>query len=207
MDARAQVLDAATELFVTQGFAATSTREIADSVGIRQASLYYHFAGKDELLEAALAKTIRPSLAAVDLIERGAIDPVASLYILALLDVRTLAKAPHNSGLLGLHPDVASRVPEFREERNKLAAEYARISKEFTPAPIVLDFGRQWGHQLLQMVEMVIPWIANGSFNARSADAIASGLLRMCDVLDEDIEAAKAVAHEVLPDLIHELDD
>ena len=38
---REQVLHAAAQLFVTKGFAATSTREIADKVGIRQASLYY----------------------------------------------------------------------------------------------------------------------------------------------------------------------
>src|SRR5690606_6446151 len=52
---REQVLEAAALLFTSKGFAATSTREIAEAVGIRQASLYYHFAGKDEILAALLA--------------------------------------------------------------------------------------------------------------------------------------------------------
>ena len=44
--AREEILDASSELFTTQGFATTSTHQIADAVGIRQASLYYHFPSK-----------------------------------------------------------------------------------------------------------------------------------------------------------------
>lgn len=45
-----RLLDRAAELFWTKGYAATTTREIAASLGIRQASLYHHVAGKEELL-------------------------------------------------------------------------------------------------------------------------------------------------------------
>ena len=45
-----RLLDAAGTLFRAKGFAATSTREIAGEVGIRQASLYHHVADKEELL-------------------------------------------------------------------------------------------------------------------------------------------------------------
>jgi hypothetical protein len=41
--ARDQILDAAAEMFVTQGYHAASTRRIAEVVGVKQASLYYHF--------------------------------------------------------------------------------------------------------------------------------------------------------------------
>ena len=47
--AREEILDASAELFTTQGFATTSTHQIADAVGIRQASLYYHFPSKTEI--------------------------------------------------------------------------------------------------------------------------------------------------------------
>src|ERR1700761_5422625 len=46
--AREEILDAAAELFTNLGYASTSTRRIADAVGIRQASLYHHFATKDD---------------------------------------------------------------------------------------------------------------------------------------------------------------
>ena len=41
--ARDEILDAAGELFTTLGYTGTSTRTIAEAVGIRQASLYHYF--------------------------------------------------------------------------------------------------------------------------------------------------------------------
>ena len=45
-----RLFDTAAELFCREGFAATTTREIAAAVGIQQASLYHHMASKEELL-------------------------------------------------------------------------------------------------------------------------------------------------------------
>src|ERR1700678_3354945 len=45
-----RTLDRAAELFWTKGYAATTTREIAASLGIRQSSLYHHFPSKENLL-------------------------------------------------------------------------------------------------------------------------------------------------------------
>ena len=47
-----KILDAALELFSTQGFEATSIAQIAEAVGIRKASLYSHFASKQAILDA-----------------------------------------------------------------------------------------------------------------------------------------------------------
>jgi AcrR family transcriptional regulator len=46
---RQRILDAALELFARQGFAATSVRELARAVGLRESSLYNHFAGKEAI--------------------------------------------------------------------------------------------------------------------------------------------------------------
>lgn len=46
-----EILDAALELFSTQGYEATSVAQIAAAVGIRKASLYSHFASKQEILD------------------------------------------------------------------------------------------------------------------------------------------------------------
>lgn len=54
MDVREQILDAATRLFAAQGYGATSLAAIADDVGIRKASLLYHFPSKDALHQAVL---------------------------------------------------------------------------------------------------------------------------------------------------------
>jgi AcrR family transcriptional regulator len=39
-------------LFTTQGYEATSMREIADALGIKKASLYYHFSGKQDIVRS-----------------------------------------------------------------------------------------------------------------------------------------------------------
>ena len=45
-----RILDAATVLFSEKGYHATTMREIASAVGIKAASLYNHFPGKEDVL-------------------------------------------------------------------------------------------------------------------------------------------------------------
>jgi len=49
---RHRVLDEAERLFHTRGYNAVTMRDIAFEVGIRQASLYYHFPSKEQLFVA-----------------------------------------------------------------------------------------------------------------------------------------------------------
>ena len=49
-----RVLDAAAELFVTQGYAATTLRQIAAKAGIKAGSIYHHFDSKEALFVAVL---------------------------------------------------------------------------------------------------------------------------------------------------------
>ncbi len=53
-DSRRLVLDHAARLFRERGYAETSQRDIADACGIRTASLYYHFASKEEIVAEVL---------------------------------------------------------------------------------------------------------------------------------------------------------
>jgi len=54
-DTHTRVLAVALELIAQKGFAATSTREIAERLGFTKAGLYYHFRTKDDLLAALVA--------------------------------------------------------------------------------------------------------------------------------------------------------
>lgn len=49
---RAEIVTAATEIFAEKGYSNVGMRDIADAVGIRGASLYHHFASKEEILFA-----------------------------------------------------------------------------------------------------------------------------------------------------------
>ena len=47
----AKVLDKAAVLFASQGFAATSLKDVADAVGLKRSSIYYYYPDKDALLK------------------------------------------------------------------------------------------------------------------------------------------------------------
>ena len=63
-------MDEAATLFLQQGYDATSLRDIAEAVGMKAGSIYYHFASKDELLAQILHRGITVMQTAFDDAER-----------------------------------------------------------------------------------------------------------------------------------------
>ncbi len=51
---RKEIVEAARQLFLARGYEATSTSDIMNAVGIAKGTLYYHFASKEEILDALL---------------------------------------------------------------------------------------------------------------------------------------------------------
>src|SRR5438105_14879648 len=47
----AEIMEAAARVFAERGYHGASTQDIADTLGIRQASLYYYFPSKEAALE------------------------------------------------------------------------------------------------------------------------------------------------------------
>lgn len=196
---RDEILQAAAELFVNRGFAATSTREIAEKVGIRQASLYHYFAGKGGILAELLQLSVRPSLEKVEMIELECPPevPEAALYLLALIDVRTLATVPHNIGRLYRMPDVRSSevFEEFQPAFRELTAAYGRLGADVVSDPVAATVGvNQLGGLLVQVVEVVIRLRSRGDeVTCDHAQAIAATCLRICGASEERIARAAAV--------------
>jgi AcrR family transcriptional regulator len=129
--AREEILDAAAELFTNLGYASTSTRRIADAVGMRQASLYHHFATKDDILDALLAGTVDEPLrmAAALLSESGPAAP--RLHALVVSDVTQLCVSRWNLGALYLLPELRlDRFEQFRLRRAELRERYRLIAAE-----------------------------------------------------------------------------
>ncbi|GAA2608381.1 TetR/AcrR family transcriptional regulator [Paractinoplanes durhamensis] len=197
--AREQILDAAAALFAERGFAATTTRLIAERVGIRQASLYYHFAGKDDLLIELLTTSVRPSLDAVRRVE--ALAPAATaLYLLALIDVETLSRTPHNIGTLYLLPEVQhERYDSFRAERQELQDAYGRLGARAASPEVLAGLSApRLGELLIQVTEVVIQLRRTREPDSADAQAIAASCLRLCGCPPATIEKARTEAAELL---------
>jgi TetR/AcrR family transcriptional regulator, cholesterol catabolism regulator len=54
----AEIIDAAARIFAERGFYGASTQDIADVLGVRQASLYYYFPSKEVALEMVCARGV-----------------------------------------------------------------------------------------------------------------------------------------------------
>ena len=57
-DSTQRILDVAEALFMDRGYSAITLRDIADELGIKQASLYYHFPGGKEQIFVAMAERL-----------------------------------------------------------------------------------------------------------------------------------------------------
>jgi AcrR family transcriptional regulator len=195
---REEILDAAAELFVLQGLTATTTRQIADRVGIRQASLYYYFAGKDEILLELLTQSVRPSLQVAAMLEaRCRDDPAAGLYALALIDVRTLTRAPHNIATLYLMPEVqGEEFASFRAEREQLQAAYGRLGLAAAPSAGLDEI--LIATLVMQVVESVIQLRRSGGLRDSHAHDIAASCLRLVGLGEREVARARAAASSLL---------
>jgi AcrR family transcriptional regulator len=79
---RERILSEALRRFSRQGFAATSTREIADALGLTKAALYYHFSTKDDILSALVDAAMDHLRQIID-DARGRTSPRARRQLLA----------------------------------------------------------------------------------------------------------------------------
>ncbi|HEU4673225.1 MAG TPA: TetR/AcrR family transcriptional regulator [Candidatus Limnocylindrales bacterium] len=95
---RRQIEDAASELFRTNGYAATSVRDIARALDLQGASLYAHVAGKEDVLWAIVdraASRFEEALARAEA-EADANDATAAERLRAIVaeHARLVARAP-----------------------------------------------------------------------------------------------------------------
>lgn len=76
---REEILGAAKELFLTEGYAATTIRKIADRVGVSAPALYLYFADKEAIMLALCDQTFGFLIEEMGRIDREGLKPVESL--------------------------------------------------------------------------------------------------------------------------------
>lgn len=97
---RAELLRAAAKLFVEKGFDATTTRDIAEAVGMRSGSPFYHFRSKQELLKAAMIEGLDEGNTRLAQAIADITDPEQRLRVLVRTHLGTLLEGDCRSPLL-----------------------------------------------------------------------------------------------------------
>lgn len=117
---REEILQAAKELFLEEGYDSTTIRRIADRVGISAPALYLYFKDKEALMLALCDQTFGHLMDAIDDIEKTVIDPMER--------VRRFGEAYVRFGLS--HPDeyrlvfMGAQIPEsIRKTGHKAATD------------------------------------------------------------------------------------
>ncbi|MEV5647805.1 helix-turn-helix domain-containing protein [Nocardia sp. NPDC052254] len=124
-----EILDAAAELFITRGFAGTSTRLIATAVGIQQSTIYHYFSTKEEILDNLLTRTVVAPARLAESLMRDPERAAVRLYAMVWFDCRQLLAAQWNLGaLFNLPESTRTKFPRFDERREYLRDCYRALS-------------------------------------------------------------------------------
>jgi TetR/AcrR family transcriptional regulator, mexJK operon transcriptional repressor len=107
-----QVLDAARELFLRDGYSATSMDAIAKAAGVSKATVYAHYASKEDLFAAMMRVECSRTWPELSGFEMSQLDPIAKLREVAHRYV-TFITSPYVVGLLRVVASEAPRTPEI----------------------------------------------------------------------------------------------
>lgn len=152
-----QIIEAAARVFAERGFHGATTQDIADVLGIRQASLYYYFSSKEAALELVCLKGVEGFFEAAKAISTAPGNAEKRLILLI---------ESHLSPLL----DRGDFIKVFLNERQFLPTESRR------------RIGR-WSRGLERIFEDVIKeGIAKGEFRADlNVRLVTLAILGMCN--------------------------
>jgi AcrR family transcriptional regulator len=199
---REEILEAAAELFTSQGYTATTTREVAERAGIRQASMYHYFGGKEEILAELLESTVLPSLETARALLAAEGPPEARLWALCYRDAHLLCSGSHNLGVLYLLPE-AERIADFQGLRTALKDCYSALLTKLPTAATLPKAERTVRARLLfSLVEGVILVRRDdpGLVADTTAEETANAALRVGGVPDGDLPRLGKLGRALLAD-------
>lgn len=196
--ARDEILDAAGELFTTLGYSGTSTRTIAESVGIRQASLYHYFKTKDDILCALLSQTVGPTLSFIPCLlgAEPALSAAEHLHALAAFDGNQLLSGRWNLGALYLMPELRdAKLEPFWSDRERLRLHYLALSRAVVDQTGVHEAAADLPFRLVE--SLVNMWsVPPGRKRSELPVHVADACLRVLGIGDDDIPPVRERSRE-----------
>jgi AcrR family transcriptional regulator len=182
---RTEIVTAAARIFADQGYAAVGMRDIADTIGVRGASLYHHFSSKEEILYAiCLTVTKEPVEQNLPLLDAAG-TPTERLTALVRAHVRHLLHR-RVEYLVGLHERPAL-TPEHRAEIDRYLYYYNRRVRDVLVAGMRAGEFRELNPSLaalgvLDMLNGVSSWI-QGTADEDTDEVVATYTAMLFDGL------------------------
>ena len=124
---RDRILYEASRLIAARGFHGATTRDIADGVGIRQPSVFNHFASKQDILAELMVFDLTVPAERAEQLSFEADPPASRLYRYAAWDLRWYQEMPFD--LRGMHEDLVNMpgMEEFQQALERWTKAIARI--------------------------------------------------------------------------------
>lgn len=131
---RDAIVTAAARFFAERGYAAVGMRDVAEAVGVRGASLYHHFASKEEILYAiCLTVTEEPNAQNLPLLDApGTCSQRLAALVRGHLHHLHRRRTEH---VVGLH-ELAALAPEHRAVVDGHRRHYQRRVREVIAAGV-----------------------------------------------------------------------
>lgn len=163
-----EIIDAAATVFAEKGYHGSSTKDIADRLGIRQGSLYYYFESKESALEEVCQKGVEGFVQQLEAILASGDEPAEMLRAAVHGHIKPLDDKPNY-------------VRVFLRERHEL------------PPPRRRKIAAAAGHYEKLLETLFEQGVASGAFRADLDCRLATlGLLGMCNAVSDWHDGEKA---------------
>lgn len=120
-----RLYSAAAQLFWSKGYASTTTRELADLLGVRPGSIYYHVEKKEDLLYTLCIESLNNIYSAVETAVEGVEEPVERVR--ALIGAHVMAMLEDKEKHATMLTELRALGPERQEEVLRLRDAYEEL--------------------------------------------------------------------------------
>ena len=187
---RDAIVSAAIRVFANKGFADASVQDVADEAQVVPTAVYYHFAGKEELFEVALARVMAESDRVVAAV-RADDDPGDAVVFERVIDAVWKWSDEHTDEARLLYLQLPGATPRAREmtrhyQEHHTQRAYAYLADADAPRTRRAAAARHASHTLAvrTMINLTISVhmlrLEGGPVGAHSARATRKALAAVC---------------------------
>lgn len=180
-DIRASILDAAAQLFATQGFRNTNIVDIGQACNASKSRMYHYFTSKEAMLDEMLVQHVAVLVEQAVPVATGSVDPRERLRAFFLLHLRYYYEARDRHTVLVEDADhlSADARAEVRRLEQKLVGLLERLLHEINPSRFA-DRPSAAAHAMLVygMLNWTYTWYRPSG--RLSLDALADQATQLC---------------------------